>query len=73
MILTDQEIVDVFINSKLEEEYNFLTEDLVKFAHALILKAAPKIAKTERTECIKFVKSLNALVGEKLEEKRGGM
>lgn len=73
MILTPQEVNEVFINANLEEEYDFLQADLVKLANRLVEKATPKIIQAERNECIKFVKSLNTLVGEKLEEKRGKM
>lgn len=41
--LTDEEIVEVFINSNLEGDYNLLRDDLVKLAHAFIAKAEPKI------------------------------
>lgn len=73
MILKPQEVNEVFVNTPLEEEYAFLQSDLAKLANAFIEKAAPKIIQAERNECIKFVKSLNTLVGEKLEEKRGKM
>lgn len=73
MILKPQEVNEVFVNTPLEEEYAFLQADLAKLANAFIEKAAPKIIQAERLECIKFVKSLNTLVGEKLEEKRGKM
>jgi hypothetical protein len=33
----------------------------------------PKIVQTERAMCVDFVKSLNRFVGNKLEEKRGGL
>jgi hypothetical protein len=71
VILTPQEISEVFVNTPLEENYNFLQDDLVKLANAIIDKAAPKIARAERTECIQFVRSLNHLVADRLEQKRG--
>ena len=70
-MLTPQEINEVFINTNLEGDYNFLQDDLVKLAKAFVDAAAPKIAFAERTECIMFVSSLNSLVGEALMEKRG--
>lgn len=70
-MLNKKEITEVFINSKLEGNYNFLEEDLIKLANAFVEKAAPKIAQAERTECIKFVNSLNTVVGEALRDKRG--
>ena len=72
-MLTVQEITDTFINTPLEGDYNLLRDDLVKLANALVAAAQPKIAKQERTECIEFVRSLNSLVADKLEEKRGKM
>lgn len=69
-MLTTAEIKDAFINTPLEEDYNFLEDDLVKLANAFIAVATPKIAKAERTECVDFVRSLNHLVADKLQEKR---
>lgn len=79
-ILTSQEIVDIFINTKLEGDYNLLQDDLVKLGNAIALKATQKVARehaevarAERAECVKFVKSLNHLVADALQEKRGAM
>lgn len=69
--LTDQEVSEIFVNAKLEEDYNFLRNDLVKLANAFIEAAKPKIVKEERTECVKVVQSLNTLVADKLLEVRG--
>ena len=71
-ILTPQEISETFVNTHLEENYNFLQDDLVNLANAFINKAAPKLIKQEREACIEFVSSLNTHVAEKLREKRGG-
>lgn len=70
-ILSPQEINEVFVNTHLEENYNFLQDDLVKLANAFIEKAKVNIAREERAECIEFVRSLNHLVANALEEKRG--
>ena len=43
--------------------------DVIEFGEKIALDAARK----ERAECIKFVKSLNHLVAEALQEKRGAM
>lgn len=69
--LTDQEVSEIFVNAKLEEDYNFLRNDLVKLANAFIEAAKPKIVKEERTECVKVVRSFNTLVADKLLEVRG--
>jgi hypothetical protein len=70
-MLTTQEINETFMNTILEENYNFLEGDLVKLANAFIAKAEPAIAQKECAECVKFVTSLNDLVGQALNEKRG--
>lgn len=72
-ILTPQEIAEAFINTPLEEDYNFLQDDLVKLANAFIKAAAPKIAKDERTECVKVARSVNHLVADKIMEVRGNL
>ena len=83
-ILTPQEIVDCFIQTKLEGDYNLLQDDLVKLGNAIAAKASEKAvakiiddhaqpARRERAECIKFVRSPNHLVAEALQDKRGSM
>jgi hypothetical protein len=71
--LTIEEIRDTFINSDLEENYNFLEEDLGKLASAFVMAAMPKIAQTERAMCIDFVRTLNGPVAQALEDKRGAL
>ena len=71
--LTIEEIRDTFINTKLEENYNFLEEDLEKLANAFVMAAMPKIVRTERTMCIDFVRTLNGPVAQALEDKRGAL
>ena len=68
-----QQIFKVFHETYLEQNYDFLEDDLVKLAHAFMALVAPMVAKAERTECIKFVNSLNTTVGQALEEKRGNL
>jgi len=69
--LTSEEIRKVFHETYLEQNYNFLVEDLEKLANAFVAASVNKIARAERAECIKFVNSLNTTVGKALEEKRG--
>ena len=69
--LTPDEIRKVFHETYLTQNYDFLVEDLEKLANAFVASAVSKIARAERTECIKFVNSLNTTVGEALKEKRG--
>ena len=70
--LTKTEINEAFINTKLEENYNFLQEDLIALANAFVDAAKEKIALEERAECVKIAKDLNLLVGIKIEEVRRG-
>lgn len=70
MTLTDQEVVETFMNTMLEGDYNFLKEDLVKLANAFVTAAAPKIMQAERQACVDAARSLNGLVADKIEEIR---
>jgi len=65
--MTPERINEVFRGLNLEENYNFLEDDLIKLAQAY----AEEGAKQERAGCIKVVTSLNRVVGEKLAEVRG--
>jgi hypothetical protein len=71
--LTIEEIRDTFINTKLEENYNFLEEDLEKLASAFVMAAMPKLVQTERNLCIDFVRTLNGPVAQALEDRRGAL
>jgi hypothetical protein len=64
-------VKEAFRDAHLEENHNFLEEDLQKLADAFIMAAAPAIVKLEREMCIKFVRSLNSHVADKLQEVRG--
>ena len=66
-------IKETFRDAHLEENHNFLEEDLQKLADAFIMAAAPAIVKLEREMCIKFVRSLNTHVADKLQEVRGNL
>ena len=68
--LTPEQVGAAFRTVLLEENYNFLEEDLVKMANAFVKAAAPMIAKAERTECIKVARSVNHLVAERIEQVR---
>jgi hypothetical protein len=71
--LTIEEIRDTFINTKLEENYNFLEEDLEKLASAFVMAAMPKLVQMERNLCIDFVRTLNGPVAQALEDRRGAL
>lgn len=68
-----QGIKDAFRKVYLEENYSFLEEDLERLADAFIMAAAPAIVKLEREMCVKFVRSLNSHVADKLQEVRGNL
>jgi hypothetical protein len=68
--LDKEQIKEAFRNLYLEENYNFLEEDLVKLADAFIMAALPMIIRTERDMCIKFVNTLNTNVARALGEYR---
>jgi hypothetical protein len=69
-MITKEQVNEAFRNVTLEENYNFLEEDLVKIAHAFIEAAKPSIVAIERQECVKVVRSMNSFVAEKLQEIR---
>ena len=72
--LNQEEIVQTFLSKiavHLDENHEFSPEDLEKIATGFIMEAMPKIVRAERQMCIKFVRSLNSLVADKLEETRG--
>ena len=70
MTLTAQQTKEAFFNIMLEENYNFLEEDLVKLANAFVDKARPIIEKEEREKCVEIARAYNSLVAEKIEEVR---
>jgi hypothetical protein len=65
--MTPERIHEIFRNIHLEENHNFLEDDLVKLAQAY----AEEGAKQERAGCLEVVTNLNRVVGEKLAEVRG--
>ena len=69
-MLNNQQIRDAFINAHLEENYNFLEEDLVKLANALIAAAKPDLIKEERAACVEVARAYNNLVADKILEVR---
>ena len=72
-MLTNQEINEAFINAHLEENYNFLQNDLVKLANAFIAVAKPRIAEREFEYCENIVRSLNSTIADKLIEIRNNL
>ena len=68
--LTSDEVRSAFIHSNLEENYNFLEDDLVKLANAFVAKAEPLIRKDERSACLDIANNLNREVAAKIQEVR---
>ena len=68
--LTKEQVGEAFRTIMLEENYNFLEDDLVKLANAFVAKAEPLIRADELDQCVKIVTTLNRVVGEKLQEVR---
>ena len=66
MILSKQQISKIFHELQLEDNYNFLEDDLVKLVNAYIDAARPSLAKEELASCVEVVNALNPAVGNKL-------
>ena len=71
--LSEKEILEVFHKTQMEDQYAFLTEDLVKLASAFIMAASPAIVRNERLMCIDVVRSMNSGVADKLKDIRGNL
>ena len=71
LYLTSDEIKETFHKVTLEENYNFLEDDLVKIANAFAAAAKAKIASAERDACVEVAKAYNTLVADKIAEVRG--
>lgn len=69
-MITTEQVKEAFINVILEENYNFLEEDLVKLAEAFVKAATPAIEKQERDKCVDIARSVNYLVAERIEQVR---
>jgi len=70
MMLTKEQVVEAFMNIQLEENYNFLEEDLVMLANAFVKKATSEIVKGEREACVEVARAYNTLVADKIIEVR---
>jgi len=67
MILNKTEVNKLFHAVNLEENYNFLEDDLMKLANVF----ADAGARHERKACVNVATDLNRVVGEKLAQVRG--
>ena len=71
LCLTADKVSEVFRKLHLEENYNFLQEDLQKLADAFVMAAEPAITAAEREKCVIFVQSLNTHVAQSLKGFKG--
>lgn len=69
-MITKEQVTEAFMNVILEENYNFLEEDLVTLAEAFVKAATPAIEKQERDKCVDIARSVNHLVAQRIEQVR---
>ena len=69
-MITKEQVTEAFMNVILEENYNFLEEDLVTLAEAFVKAATPEIEKQERDKCVEIARSVNHLVAQRIEQVR---
>ena len=69
-MITKEQVTEAFMNVVLEENYNFLEEDLVLLAEAFVKAATPAIEKQERDKCVEIARSVNHLVAQRIEQVR---
>jgi len=69
--LTPEQAVAAFRTIMLEENHNFLEEDLVALANAFVKAAAPIIEQVERNKCLDIARSVNHLVAIRIAQVRG--
>lgn len=69
-MITKEQVTEAFMNIILEENYNFLEEDLVTLAKAFVEIATPAIEKQERDKCVDIARSVNHLVAQRIEQVR---
>ena len=72
------DVFQAFFAAGLEGDYNFLEDDLMKLASAFaelrdneLNERVYKATQQERARCVAFVRSLNPLVAQALEDKKG--
>jgi sulfite reductase alpha subunit-like flavoprotein len=71
--VTEEEIKQVFFQSKMDNFEGYDFDELLDFADKVIMFASFQIARVERDMCINFVKTLNAEVAQALKDKRGNL
>jgi sulfite reductase alpha subunit-like flavoprotein len=68
--VTEEDIKQVFFQSKMDNFEGYDFDELLDFADKVIMFASFEIARVERDMCINFVKTLNAEVAQALKDKR---
>jgi hypothetical protein len=78
MTFKKEDVMQAFFAAGLEEEYNFLEDDLMKLATAFaklrdeeVKEKVFRAVKAENERCVMFVHSLNPEVAKALEAKKG--
>jgi sulfite reductase alpha subunit-like flavoprotein len=71
--VTEEDIKQVFFQSKMDNFEGYDFDELLDFADKVIMFASFEIARVERDMCINFVKTLNAEVAQALKDKRGNL
>jgi len=78
MTLKKDDVFQAFFAAELEGDYNFLEDDLLKLAKVFaglrdneLNDRVYKATQNERNRCIEFVRSLNPVVAQALEDKKG--
>ena len=78
MTFKKEDVFQAFFAAGLEGDYNFLEDDLMKLANAFaelrdneLNERVYKATQQERARCVAFVRSLNPLVAQALEDKKG--
>lgn len=77
-VMSKDDVKQAFFAAGLEEDYNFLEEDLMKLASAFgslrnaeVAERIFRAVKAENERCVTFVRSLNPTVAQALEDKKG--
>jgi hypothetical protein len=78
MTFKKEDVFQAFFAAGLESDYNFLEDDLMKLASVFaelrdneLNERVYKATQQERARCVDFVRSLNPLVAQALEDKKG--
>jgi len=70
MELNAKQVGEAFRTVMLEENHNFLEDDLVLLANTFVRFAEPLIRADELEKCVEIASRLNTLVGQRLKQVR---